>query len=525
MGPTKGDEGRPTSPLSSSGSSQEALQRLLALGKAVLAERDLDAVLTAALDGVISLCKAERGLIVLFGDDGEVIVEQARHLSRERLDEPAFEISRSVIEQVRAAGEGFWSSNVVDDPSLGQRASVVRLALLSVICEPIRFDDTTIGVVYLDNRSIEGRFDASDAALVAQFGDFISLAAGHARERHRLQGRIDALSAQLGQQFDFGAIVARDPAMLGVLKLVSQVADTDATVLIRGESGTGKELVARALHANGRRRTRPFVAVNCGALPENLLEAELFGHRRGAYTGAVDDREGWFERAGDGTLFLDEIGELTPSLQVKLLRVLETGAFAPVGSSRMRQSRARIVAATHRDLETMVRDGSLREDFFYRLNVVSLCVPPLRERPVDVPLLIDHFFTELTAHHAKPDLVLDPAARSALLGHRYPGNVRELRNRIERGVLFADGNRVTADAFGAAPVEQVPKGRFNEAKRAVVERFERDFLHRALAGSSGNISQAARDAGLDYKNFYTKMRRLGIDPTRYKSPESGRHGC
>jgi len=329
------------------------LERLLELGKSVLAESDLDGVLTAAIDGVIELCGAERGLILLFDPDGEAVVETARNLRREDIERPEFEVSRTILDKVHAEGEPFWHPNVLDDPAMGHKASVLRLLILSVICQPIRDGGRTLGVVYLDNRSAEGVFTEETARLVASFSEFISLATRNALERRRLDRQIHDLAEELRGRYDFSGIVGQDPRLLAVLKMVAQVADSEATVLIQGESGTGKELVARALHFNSRRRTRPFVPINCGALPETLLESELFGHVRGAFTGAVRDNPGWFERAEGGTLVLDEVGELAPALQVKLLRVLENGEYSRVGSTQIRRADVRIVAATNRELDAL----------------------------------------------------------------------------------------------------------------------------------------------------------------------------
>ncbi len=501
------------------------LERLLEIGKSVLAERDLDRVLTRAIDGVTELCRAERGMILLFDPDGEMVFEQARNLDRSDIEDPEFEVSRTILERVRSEGVPFWSENVLDEPTISDRTSVIRLSILSVVCQPIRDEGRTLGVVYLDNRSVRGMFSAETAALVESFSDFISLAARGALERRHLHQRIDALAEQLRERFDFSAIVGQDATMTRVLRLVSQVADSEATVLITGESGTGKELVARALHANSRRRTRPFVAVNCGALPENLLEAELFGHVRGAFTGAVQDNPGWFERAQGGTLFLDEIGELTPALQVKLLRVLENGEYARVGSTQVRRADARIVAATNRDLGRLAQEGRVRQDFLYRLKVVEVELPPLRARRGDVPLLARHLLARLNERHGGAKR-LGRAAEELLGLYDWPGNVRELQNVLQRAVLLAEGEAIEphdlpeaiagrrgdAGAGGESAGEPAPAGGFREAKRRAVERFERDYLERCLRLAEGNISRAARAAGIDYKNFYTKLQRYGIDP-------------
>jgi transcriptional regulator with GAF, ATPase, and Fis domain len=506
---------------------RRSAERLLTLAGAVLAETNLGGVLTVALDGLIELVGAERGMVLLFAADGSESFETARRIEREDLERPEWEVSRGIIERVRESGEAFWSPNALDEPGLSGRGSVLRLRILSVICQPIRHADATLGVVYLDHRKAAGVFEHEDAVLAARFAELISAAAGNALERRRLERQVETLSSRLARGERFPAIVGHHSQMAALLDLVGQFADTEATVLVRGESGTGKELVARALHAGSRRRERPFVAVNCAALPDTLLESELFGHVRGAFTGAVRDNPGWFERARGGTLFLDEVGELAPPLQAKLLRVLETGELSPVGGSRTVATDVRLVAATNQDLDELVREGRVRQDFLYRLKVLELIVPPLHERASDLPALVAHLLAELGERHRRPGRRLSAAAAAALAKHRFPGNVRELKNALERGLLVAPGEVIELDHLpesvrgrgDARPAAGTPVDvGFREAKQRAVEGFERDFLARCLARTAGNVSAAARLAAIDYKNFYTKMRRLGVDPAAFKAP-------
>ena len=496
------------------------LERLLEIGKQVLAERDLDSVLSRALDGLIELCGAERGMIVL-EEGGETRFEAARHLDRQDIERPEFEVSRTVLDKVRAEGVGFWSPNVLEDPNVGARQSVLRLRILSVICLPILRQDERLGLIYLDNRKATGVFTPETARLVESFADLISLAAANAIERRRLSAGLEELGRKLRAESRFDAILGHDPKLLAVLERVAQVADSDVPVLIGGESGTGKELIARALHFGSRRSERPFVAINCGALPEALLDSELFGHVRGAFTGAIADRAGWFERAQGGTILLDEAGEMPPSLQVKLLRVLENREIARVGSTSVKRTDARVVAATHRDLSALVREGKFREDLLYRLNVVEIEMPPLRERPADLMLLARSFLDRSNEKHGR-DRRFSPRAERLVRAYGYPGNVRELQNAVERAVLISRGQEIGVDdlpeAMRAAGRDE-PTGdgsSFRAAKLRVVDQFERGWIENALAAARGNISEAARASGLDYKNFYAKMVRLGIEPGAFK---------
>jgi len=501
------------------------LERLLELGKSVLAERDVDRMLTIAIDGVIELCHAESGMILLFNAEGETVFDVARNLQKEDLGEPESQVSRTIVERVRLEGIPFWQANVLDDRTIGRGG---RLQILSVICQPIRDLGRTLGVVYLGHRSDQEAFTEETAKLVASFSELVSLAARNALERRQLTRHIGLLSKELRTRFDFQAIVGRDPKMVEVLRLVAQVADSDATVLIRGESGTGKELIARAIHLNSRRRDKPFVPINCGALPEALLESELFGHARGAFTGAVRDHQGWFERADEGTLLLDEVGELPPALQVKLLRVLENGDYSRVGSTQIRRANARIVAATNRDLEEMAKEGRIRRDFLYRLNVVEIRLPSLRERRSDLPLLIRRLVDQHAGRRGPKRLA--PEAERLLLAYDYPGNIRELQNFLQRAVLLSEGETIEVRHLPEAlqgwepPLtteaeeEALPPGEgFRASKQRMIERFERDYLSRCLRKAGGNISLAARLAKIDYKNFYTKMQHYGIDAAKYRS--------
>jgi DNA-binding NtrC family response regulator len=305
-------------------------------------------------------------------------------------------------------------------------------------------------------------------------------------------------------------LVGRSAGMLGVYKQIALACSSDAPVLVTGETGTGKELVARAIHRHGSRSSRPFVPVNCGALPEGLLESELFGHLRGAFTGAVADKKGLFEEARGGTIFLDEIGEMSTALQVRLLRVLESGEVRPVGASRAMSVDLRVIAATHRDLERAVRDGLFRQDLLYRLHVFAVHVPPLRERRADVPLLAAHFLAAFRAK-GRGAATLSAAALAALAGHDWPGNVRELENTLER--LVAEVRSGTIDVSDLPPVFKEPPAPFEEplfTGLPSLEEMEKRYLRHVLAEVKGNRSRAAEVLGIDRRTLYRMAERFGI---------------
>ena len=319
-------------------------------------------------------------------------------------------------------------------------------------------------------------------------------------------------------------MLSEDAAMKSIFDMVGAVAKSDSRVLILGETGTGKQLVAQGIHEQSSRRQKPFVEVNCAAIPENLLESELFGHERGAFTGATDRRTGRFEEAGDGTLFLDEIGEMSFTVQSKLLRVLQGGKFNRVGGSATLQSRARVIAATNRDLQREAEAGRFRSDLFYRLHVITLTLPPLRRRPGDVPLLADHFLRRFRGARATPR-GFTPEALQRLQGYSWPGNVRELEHLVERFAVLHDRPEIEAadlpekirlETGGATPVgaagpEALLRGTLAEARAA----FERAYLTETLKHARGNMAAAARRAGLDRSHYFRLVRRHAIDPRQF----------
>lgn len=309
-------------------------------------------------------------------------------------------------------------------------------------------------------------------------------------------------------------LIGGSEATQSIYRQIVMLAKNDVTVLIEGESGTGKELVARTLHLSGPRCARPFLVVNCGAIPENLLEDELFGHERGSFTGAFAEREGVFEEADGGTVLLDEIGELPLSMQVKLLRFLQTPEFRRIGGKKTIRPNLKVLAATNRDLETEVRAGRFRQDLFYRINVVPIRIPPLRDRPDDIPLLVGHFLRLHGASLGRSEVTFSGEALERLVRHRWPGNVRELENVVRKLLITVERNRIEAEdlVLGESPqaFEADLDGPLPEVRRRAIERVERDYVARVLARSEGNLSAAARLAGMDRKNFWTLARRHGF---------------
>ncbi len=499
------------------------LQRLLEICKLVLAESTIDCILNVALDYFIEVSGAERGMMFFVDECEALSLEAARNLQKTDIDHPALEISRNIIAKVKSAREPIYLRHTLDEPAPEKSQSTSRLKNLSIICLPLRHEKYCFGVAYLDKRTNAGAFTPDKFRLTQSFADFVALAVCGALKARRQQDRRFALEAELRARYDFESIVGHHFKLLEILKIVAQVADTDATVLIQGESGTGKELVARALHYNSRRQNHSFVPINCGALPENLLESELFGHVRGAFTGAVTNKSGWFERANGGTIFLDEVSKMTPALQGKLLRVLQTGEYAPVGSAEIRHCAVRIIAASNKDLLELLQAGAFQEDLYYRLNVIDIKLPPLRDRRSDIPVLIQHFLRSLSVKYGKESIRLSQAVEVWLMAYDFPGNIRELENIIQRGLVLAEENSIELHHLPScvypgknALAAKANYSTFKAAKKRAIEKFEREFIVDCLKDTRGNISRAAKSAGINVKNFHTKMAQYDIDPHAFK---------
>ncbi len=352
--------------------------------------------------------------------------------------------------------------------------------------------------------------------------DELALVLRHAVAHERARRDVARLTGELERATGFEELVGDSPAMREVFRVVDQVAGADATVLLRGETGTGKELVARAVHRRSPRRDRPFVAVNCTAVPRDLMESEFFGHEKGAFTGATARRAGRFEQAEGGTLFLDEVGDLDLGIQAKLLRVLQEREFTRVGGQRAEKSDVRIVAATNRDLEALVKDGRFRDDLYYRLNVIPLRLPPLRERPGDLPALLEHFLGSFAERFGRAVPAPPAAVLAAAQAYPWPGNVRELRNLCERAALM--GWDSVAPLLGPATPAAGPlaaaAAEFGlpllDARARLVERFEREYLTRLLREHRGKVGEVARAAGIAERNLYEKLKAYGLSRDDYR---------
>lgn len=372
---------------------------------------------------------------------------------------------------------------------------------------------------------IRGLDEGADDYICKPYNSHELLARIHATVRMRkLYGELRdvkranrRLQARMGEEFSFTNIIGRSPTMKSLYDMMSKVVETDVPVLITGESGTGKELVATALHVNGPRREKPFVVQNCSAFNENLLESELFGHVKGSFTGASRDKQGLFEVADGGTFFLDELGEMSPALQVKLLRVLQDGTFMPVGGVKQKQVDVRVIAATNRNLEEMVRAGSFREDLYYRLNVVNLRLPALREREGDIPLLVEFFLSKLSGGPGRERKEIEPDAMAALEAYSWPGNIRQLENEVQRAIVMSGKEKsispsCLSPAVAGGGVSAAPHAGASDGKlKDVLDSVEREMIVSALKRCEGNKSEAARQLGISRSNLIAKAQSFGIE--------------
>ena len=469
---------------------------------------DLDDVLHAVVEEAVRRMGADRGTLYLVDRVRDELVSRVALLPE--ISEIRLRMGEGVAGWVAKSGEVLHVPDDRPDPRFTGRVDErTGYFTRSILAVPIRdaTADTAqppvIGVLQVLNKS-EGSFTPADT------DELQHLAAGVAELL-----TVSSLASQLTDEpshpltFGYNQIIGDSPAMRAVYARTARAARTNATVLVRGESGTGKELIARAVHDNSERRERPIVVVDLSALPAELVESELFGHARGAFTGAVRTSEGRVAQAEGGTLFLDEIGELPPSLQAKLLRLLQSRTFHPVGSSTARTVDVRFVCATHRDLEQMVQTGAFREDLYYRIRVVEIEVPPLRARGhTDLDRLIDHFLFAFRRRHGRLGVRLAPEARARLHAHAWPGNVRELENRLESALILAPTSTIQAADLRLDATPGVSVGGFQTGLRPLRE-VERDYLQWAVEQHQGNRSATARALGIGRNTLLRKLREPG----------------
>jgi transcriptional regulator with GAF, ATPase, and Fis domain len=517
------------------------LRKLFEFSEKLMTMRKLDDLLEAMLDAVIEVTGAEKGLILLIegaegtaapppvvasseeppaegvvasapapsapapsapSSEGKPVIRASRHVKRESITDTAGVISDSIVRRVLETGRAVIVSDALTDSQFGKSESVLALRLSSVMCAPLVTQGHVTGVMYVGNDRVKGLFERSQLDVLSIFAGQASLIFQNAMLLSALRADKEKLAAEL-QDKRFGEIIGVCPSMMEVFRKLQKVSTTDISVLITGETGTGKELIAREIHRRSNRANGPFVVINCGAIPENLIESELFGHVKGAFTGAVGSRPGKFQVADKGTLFLDEIGELPLNLQVKLLRALQERVIYRVGDSKPEKVDIRVVAATNRVLEEEIRAGRFREDLYYRLNVVNVWLPPLRERGDDVLIIAKALLSKYADELHSAVQGFTPQALVAIKKHAWPGNIRQVENRIKKALVLCDKTLLSPEDLDLGQSSENSILPLEKAK----EEFQRKYVLEVLERNNGNRTQTARDLGVDPRTIFRYLER------------------
>jgi Nif-specific regulatory protein len=483
------------------------LAALLKISAAINQIRKLPDLRRRLLELIMEVIPAERGAIIL---SRERFGLSEPFVGLDRLDGwlNDFRVSHTVIERIQRDRVAIMSNDVADHQPFRKVASLALRQIQSLLAVPIALDDQFLGVIYLDSSQIDFRFEEDHLQLLTAIASIAAVAFDNVRQIEWLENEARRLRDEIRLNHD---LIGESAAMQAIYQTLAKVAPSDSTVLLRGESGTGKEMVARAIHQGSPRADKPFIAINCAGLSETLLESDLFGHEKGAFTGAVAQKKGKFEIADGGTVFLDELGELPLPLQAKLLRALQTREFERVGGTRKIKVDIRIIAATNRDLEAAIRDGSFRADLYYRLNVVSITLPPLRERRDDIPLLAQYFATKFGQRCNRQIKGLTPATRALLMNYDWPGNVRELENAIERAVVLGATDFILPEDLPDALHEtNTPPNVTPAAYHSATREAKKQIVLKALEESGGNFTQAAKQLGIHPNNLHRLARNLGL---------------
>ncbi|MGC8594442.1 MAG: sigma 54-interacting transcriptional regulator [Candidatus Kryptoniota bacterium] len=452
---------------------------------------------------------AERGLIVLVDsthESGFKVVVSRNFGEESKADRLA--ASSSVIRSTLTDGQPILTFDALTDERFEASRSIANQKILSIICVPLRLQDKTTGAIYLDSTKSRGKFTEETLRFLSVFGNLAAVAVENANRYDNLVSENARLKNEVESSALFSGIIGKSKPWKSVLDLVQRVIDTDVSLLITGESGTGKELIARAIHNQGRRGGKAFIAINCSAIPETLLESELFGYKKGAFTGANADKKGLFEFADKGTLFLDEVADLSQSLQAKLLRVLQEREIRRVGDLETKKIDVRLIAATNKDLKEEVKNGRFREDLYFRLNIVEIHLPPLRERKEDIPLLAEYFMKRANEVHGRRIRRIDSSAMEILLKYPWYGNVRELQNVIERAVVLTRSDEIRGDDIQLQPFseeELIESG-------LTLDAFERKLVEKTLKEMGGNKTKTAERLGVSLRWLQYRLKEWSNEP-------------
>jgi len=485
----------------------ESLNALLRISGAIHSVRDPAKLAPHLLELIFEVIPAEHGVVLLVQRDGDFALI-ARHGTPGSASPTT--VSRTIVRRVAEGGVAVLNNEIRESPDLMQVPSLLSSQVRSLLAVPLQVYDRVTGVLYLATSSPVTRFDEDHLQLLTAIAGMAAVAMDNARHVEMLSEENRRLQSELNLQH---CMVGESPRMREVLQFTAKAAPTESTVLLRGESGTGKELVARAIHQNSQRREKPFVAINCAALTESLLESELFGYEKGAFTNALAQKKGKLETADGGTIFLDEVGELAQVLQAKLLRVLQEREFDRVGGTRPVQVNVRVIAATNRDLEDAIKAGLFRQDLYYRLNVVSFMLPPLRERRQDIPLLASYFIDKHSRQARRRVSGLSPQARAILIAYDWPGNIRELENSIERAIVLGSSEVVLAEDLPESMLEgNLPAGTKPTLFHDSVNQTKRQIILKAFEGAAGNYTETAKLLGLHPNYLHRLIRNLDLKP-------------
>jgi Nif-specific regulatory protein len=496
------------------------LEMLTDITKALNSTLNLNELLEKIIDSTIQLADTDRGFLMLEGEGGALEFRIARDRDKRSLGEEDFTVSQSIVSDVSRSNSPLFISDILEDDRFKDQKSVLDLQLKRAVCVPLTLEKSVIGVIYTDSNRLSPAFARGDMSIVSAFAAQATIAIENAKlhgalvlSKETLARENLKLKQELSGKYEFSGIIGRSKAMQEIFLTIQKVASISTTVLIQGETGTGKELIARAIHYNGSRKSNQLVTINCGAMPQELLESELFGHKRGSFTGATSDKAGLFETASGGTIFLDEIGEMPLALQVKLLRALQEGEIRRVGENFDRKVDVRVIAATNRDLSEDVKTGRFRPDLYYRLNVVPIMIPPLRQRREDIIPLTEHFLEKYQSKMNKGHVDISSEAMKLLLVNQWQGNVRELENSIERALaLCGDSKLLTPTQFPHLAPES---GMFNQldtdaSLKQKLKTVERQIIVEALEKTNGKITKAAELLAVTRQHLHNKIKEYKI---------------
>jgi Nif-specific regulatory protein len=501
------------------------LEMLAEITQAMNSTLNLNELLSNIVDSTIKLADMDRGFLMLENAAGELEFRIARDSREQKLGESEFEVSHTIIGEAAKKGKPLFISDVDKNGRYKDQESVLDLQLKTAVCLPLILDEQVIGVIYADASRLSIEIDEEDMPIFSAFAAQAAIAIENARlhgelilSKENLARENLELKAVLSEKYKFSGIIGKSKPMQEIFSTIRKISPFDTTILIMGATGTGKELIARAIHFNGPRKTNQMITINCGAMSPELLESELFGHKKGSFTGAVSDKPGLFETASGGTLFLDEIGDMPMPLQVKLLRALQEGEIRRVGENTVRNVDVRVIAATNRDLSEDIEAGRFRQDLYYRLNVVPITIPPLGERKEDILPLTLHFLEKYAAKMDKGKIGIEPDSMKLILTNPWPGNVRELENTIERALALCGDSRTLSvihfpqlgrgGVLGTVDTE----GSLKEKMRSV----EKQFIIEALEETGGKITRAAELLAVTRQHLHNKIKQYGLNNRKKK---------